>query len=93
MSESVALNQPLLQEKQRVTKTLSEQVEAYTAYLLKTADDQTLTNLYDQVLQKIETAMLDIVMKRFNGNQSKAAQALGLSRGTLRSRLKRYGLL
>ena len=92
MSESVALNQPLPQEKQRVTKTLSEQVEAYTAYVLKTADDQTLTHLYDQVLQKIETAMLDSVMEQFAGNQSKAAQALGLSRATLRSRLQRYDL-
>ncbi len=92
MSEAVVLN-PLPQEKQKVAKTLSEQVEAYTAYLLKAADDQAVTNLYDQMLQKVEANMLNVVMKRFNGNQSKAAQVLGLSRGTLRSRLSRYDLL
>jgi len=52
-----------------------------------------LNNLYDMVLSEIEEPLLIEVMRFTRGNQSKAAVVLGISRGTLRKKLKRYGLL
>jgi Fis family transcriptional regulator len=37
--------------------------------------------------------MLEIVLKYTRHNQTRAAQVLGLNRGTLRKKLKQYGLL
>ena len=36
--------------------------------------------------------MLEQAMKETGGNQTKAAQRLGISRDTLRYRLKKYGI-
>jgi len=49
-------------------------------------------NLYQMVLQEIEHPLLARVMQHVNGNQSKASVLLGLNRGTLRKKLKMYGL-
>lgn len=48
--------------------------------------------LYSLVLQEVHTGVLSVVMEWANHNQSKAAQCLGLSRGTLRKLLEKYGL-
>jgi len=45
------------------------------------------------VLGEVEKPLLEVVMKHTKGNQSNAAKALGLSRGTLRKKLKIYGML
>lgn len=49
--------------------------------------------LYDLVLSEVEAPMLKVVMSRAGNNQSRAAAMLGLNRGTLRKKLKRYGLI
>jgi Fis family transcriptional regulator, factor for inversion stimulation protein len=49
-------------------------------------------NLYELVLEEIESPLLEVVMKITKNNQSKAAKLLGLSRGTLRKKLKQYNL-
>lgn len=48
--------------------------------------------VYDMVLAQIEPPLLETTMEFTRGNQSKAAILLGLSRGTLRKKLKRYNL-
>ncbi|MDP4870221.1 MAG: DNA-binding transcriptional regulator Fis, partial [Gammaproteobacteria bacterium] len=50
-------------------------------------------DLYDLVLAEVEAPLLAAVMHQTRGNQSKAAIVLGLNRGTLRTKLKQYGLL
>lgn len=50
-------------------------------------------NVYDFFLDEIEEPLLLAVMKHTNNNQSEAARILGLSRGTLRTKLKKFGLL
>lgn len=52
-----------------------------------------VNNLYEMVLAEVEAPLLDVVMRHTKGNQSKAAHLLGLSRGTLRKKLKTYGFL
>ena len=48
--------------------------------------------LEDLSLEEVETLLVQKAMARFEGNVSKAARALGLSRSALYRRLERYGL-
>jgi Fis family transcriptional regulator len=41
---------------------------------------------------EVEPALLDVVMNHVEGNQTQAAELLGINRGTLRKKLKLYGL-
>ncbi len=50
-------------------------------------------HLYDFFIDEIEEPLLNSVMKFTQDNQSEAARMLGLSRGTLRAKLKKFGLL
>ena len=45
------------------------------------------------VLAEMEIPLLEKVLEYTSGNQTKAAELLGLNRGTLRKKLKQYGLL
>lgn len=54
---------------------------------------QAPSNLYDLVLREVEPPLLDIVMKFTRGNQTQAAIILGINRGTLRKKLRQYGLI
>lgn len=56
-------------------------------------DGQAPHAVYDMVLQCVEQPMLEVVMKQAGGNQSVAAEILGISRGTLRRKLIDYDLL
>jgi len=49
--------------------------------------------LYDLVLGEIEAPLFETVMQHTDGNQSQAAEILGINRATLRKKLKQYYLL
>lgn len=51
------------------------------------------TNVYSFFLDEIEEPLLIAVMKYTRDNQSEAARILGVSRGTLRTMLKKFGML
>ena len=55
--------------------------------------DHAITGLYDMVLKEIEIPLLKAVLKKAKGNQSKAAEMLGVNRSTLRKKLQQYKLL
>lgn len=50
-------------------------------------------NLYEKILAQVEAPLMEAVMEYTKNNQSRAAIVLGLSRGTLRKKLKQYGML
>lgn len=54
---------------------------------------QAPNNLYEMVLSEVEMPLMEAVMDYTKGNQSRAAILLGISRGTLRKKLKIYGML
>lgn len=56
-------------------------------------DGQTPANLYNLVLQQIEKPLLEMVLHLTNGNQSRAAIVMGISRGTLRKKMAQYDML
>jgi Fis family transcriptional regulator, factor for inversion stimulation protein len=49
-------------------------------------------HLYDLVLREVEEPLFRVVLDYAQGNQSRAAGILGINRGTLRKKLKRFGL-
>jgi len=49
------------------------------------------SEIYEMLLTQIEPPLLETTMEFTRGNQSKAAILLGISRGTLRKKLKKYG--
>jgi len=48
------------------------------------------TNVYDMVVGLVEKPLLTYIMGISKGNQSKAAEILGLNRNTLRKKLKQH---
>jgi Fis family transcriptional regulator len=48
--------------------------------------------LYDLVLREVEEPLFRTVLDYASGNQSQAAVILGITRGTLRKKLKQFGL-
>jgi Fis family transcriptional regulator len=50
------------------------------------------TDLYALFLKEVEKPLLQAVLRETNGNLSLAAKVLGINRGTLRTRLNKYGL-
>jgi Fis family transcriptional regulator len=50
------------------------------------------SDLYQLVLGEVEKPLLRAVLHYTNGNQSEAAEVLGINRGTLRKKLRAYKL-
>ncbi|MCC6610295.1 MAG: Fis family transcriptional regulator [Burkholderiales bacterium] len=47
-------------------------------------------SIYDMVLKNVEKPMLEAVLKRAEGNQTIAAQMLGINRNTLRKKMAQH---
>jgi Fis family transcriptional regulator len=74
-------------------KTLRHSVEESLDNYFAELDGQIVNDLYDLFLSEVEAPLLEVVLKQTGNNQSKTASMLGLNRGTLRKKLKKYGLL
>ena len=48
--------------------------------------------IYDMVLACVEKPLIEYVLNRVGGNQSKTAEMLGINRNTLRKKMAEYGL-
>ncbi|MFN3920365.1 MAG: DNA-binding transcriptional regulator Fis [Methylohalobius sp.] len=71
---------------------LKEQVRIALERYFAELDGEMVTGLYVMVLAEVEKPLLETVLNHTGGNQSKAAQVLGMSRSTLRKKLKQYGI-
>ena len=60
---------------------------------IRDLDGQKPTTIYDMVLRNVEQSMLETVMRHAEGNQTVAADMLGINRNTLRRKLTEYDLL
>jgi Fis family transcriptional regulator len=49
-------------------------------------------HLYDLVMREVEEPLFRAVLDYSEGNQSRAAEVLGINRGTLRKKLRTYGI-
>jgi len=60
---------------------------------LKALNGHKPTALYDLVIGEVEPPLFQTVMDYTQGNQTLAAEILGINRATLRKKLKHYSLL
>ena len=79
----------LTQKNQPLHDSVRQSLESYLSQL----KGQMPSNLYELILAEVEAPLMECVMEYTKNNQSRAAIVLGLSRGTLRKKLKMYGLL
>lgn len=87
------LTVPVLNSQSQVTnKPLRDSVKQALRNYLSQLDGQDVSELYELVLAEVEHPMLDMVMQYTGGNQTRAALMLGINRGTLRKKLKKYGM-
>ena len=73
--------------------TLRDEVEKALGNYFAQLDGTPVTDVYQLVLSEVEAPLLEQVLKYTRNNQTKASVLLGLNRGTLRKKLKQYGLL
>ncbi|RLA01604.1 MAG: DNA-binding transcriptional regulator Fis [Gammaproteobacteria bacterium] len=73
--------------------TLRESVEVAMANYFDQLEGQQVTDLYELVISEVEVPLLEAVMGYTGDNQTKASVAMGLNRGTLRKKLKKYNML
>jgi Fis family transcriptional regulator len=76
-------------KQQSLQQSVTEAMQRYFSDL----DGQATHDLYDIVMAEVEPPLLKAVMAYTRQNQSRAAETLGLNRGTLRKKLKQYDLL
>ena len=89
--EATAENKVNFQTKsaENISETVLEAMEAYFADLNGHMPSQ---GVYQMVLREVERPMLEVVLKHTRGNQTRAAEILGINRGTLRKKLREHGL-
>ena len=87
MSEKIATSENLdsITLRQAVKDTLRN-------YFANIGNEQPV-DFYSILLEEIERPLLETLINHTHYNQVKMAQILGISRGTLRKKLKQYGLL
>ena len=73
--------------------TLRSEVEKALRRYFHHVEDGPVTDLHRMVMSEVEAPLLEAVMRYTRKNQSRASIMLGLNRGTLRTKLKLYGLL
>jgi len=71
---------------------LSSTVRKVMKQYFKDLDGERCTEIYEMVVAAVEKPMLEVVMFQAHGNQTRAAQLLGVNRNTLRKKLKQHGL-
>lgn len=86
ISIDTSLNKPKSYSLNQTVRTCLEQ------YFTQLDGDQP-SDLYNIVLQQVEEPLLELLLDYVDGNQSRAAECLGLNRGTLRKKLKTYNLI
>ncbi len=84
---------PIIPIQRFSSETLSALVDKEVKEYLNSLEGQDPVDLYRQVIDPVELPLLKLIIKHTDGNESRAANCLGVNRATLRSKLKRHGLL
>ena len=86
-----ARREPIARPSTRAIPLRTMTTEALDAYFA-TLNGHKPNQLYDLVMREVEEPLFRAVLDYAEGNQSRAADILGINRGTLRKKLKEYGL-
>ena len=74
--------------KKHIEDCVRNSLDSYFRDLRGTEPD----GMYDMLVRVVEKPLLDVVMTRAEGNQSKAAKILGITRGSLRNKTHALGI-
>lgn len=77
-----------MKEESELSRTVRRAIDSY----FRDLDGQKPHAVYEMVIHCVERPMLESVLERADGNQSRAAEILGLNRNTLRKKMKEHGL-
>lgn len=72
----------------KLSESITESLDEYFLHL----DDQPPHAIYEMVLNCVEKPLLEYILNKTGGNQSKAAEILGINRNTLRKKMALYHL-
>ena len=87
---SVVMQDAQQQDAQQQDALTTQVVNTVKNYLGAVNSKDNNLNLYQLIVEEVEAPLFRTVMELTRYNQSKAARVLGVSRGTLRTKLKRY---
>ena len=72
-----------------IVRSVDKSLDEY----FKRLDGEIPTGVYDMVIGHVERALLVSMLDRADGNQTQAADMLGMNRNTLRAKLVKYKLV
>lgn len=75
------------------TITLRENVAEVMNHYFDNLKGEEPRNLYDFFIDEVDEPVLAAALKYTDNNQSETARILGISRGTLRTKMKKFGML
>ncbi|QLG88745.1 Fis family transcriptional regulator [Chitinibacter bivalviorum] len=75
------------------TDVIAIAIKESLAQYFNDLDGEPPSALYEMVLGRMEKPLLIEVLERVGGNQTQAAEMLGINRNTLRKKLQTYDLL
>jgi Fis family transcriptional regulator, factor for inversion stimulation protein len=87
------VNASVVQRNDTQQPALREYVAKAVRRYLHDMNGADVDDLHDVVLREIEAPLFNEVLRHCEGNQSRAADMLGLNRATLRKKLRDYGLI
>lgn len=71
-----------------MARVVRRAIEGY----FKDLDGEKPSSVYDMVINCVEKPLLEAVLHRVRGNQTHAADMLGINRNTLRKKMKTHGI-
>ena len=71
---------------------LSLTVRKMMKQYFKDLDGEKPSGIYNMVVNCVEKPLLEVVMIHAQGNQTRAAELLGINRNTLRKKLQEHGI-
>ena len=84
MKRSIRLN-----GKNEIGRSIERSLNEYFLHL----DGEPPHGVYDMVMCHVERALFEAILERAQGNQTQAADMLGMNRNTLRAKLAKYKLI
>jgi len=89
-TEQIALAS--IRDNETMVEPLGDQVRTTMKNYFQHLNGYGASGLYQMVLSEVEPPLLETVMDYAQGNQTRAAEILGISRSTLRKKLALYDL-
>ncbi len=71
---------------------LSSMVRKVMKQYFRDLDGEKPCGIYNMVVNCVEKPLLEVVMLHAQGNQTRAAELLGINRNTLRKKLQEHGI-